>query len=552
MSKNVYSNAIPSGQQKPIPGYEEKSVLNNAGGYGFQIGDFKQLERFLIIGTAGGTYYVTPKDLTKQNMELINKCLNQDWKKTIDMIVDVSDNGRGISNDPCIFALALALSHKGSSESDRLLCLNYAMSKIDVVIRIGTHMFHLNQYLKKLRGVGNSLKRKIGEWYTKKPYESFLYQIGKYQNRDGWTTRDVILRNHIKPHESEEWQNAFRWVLGNPEKPFDKSMLSGLPAFLEEVKSVSSVQELIYLIQKYKAPAECVPNEFKKYPEVWEAMLPDLGIEAITRNLRNMTIYGVFRNKDAVDYVCRQFQDIDRIKKSRLHPIKILNALRVYDKKADYRYSYQESIDDGSEYIPIPDICDALEYAFYNSFNYVEPTGKKFILGVDVSGSMYGNRVVTGVSGGKPTLGYLDAATVAACMAMVMKRVEKNSEIIAFSHDLVPLRISEDTKLTDVIDRMRRIPMGGTDCSLPIADALSRRLNDVDSFVTITDSETWAGRHHPITLLDQYRSRYDRDTKAIVAGVTSTGFSIYDDSPYTLNMVGFDTNFPTIISEFSK
>jgi hypothetical protein len=44
----------------------------------------------------------------------------------------------------------------------------------------------------------------------------------------------------------------------------------------------------------------------------------------------------------------------------------------------------------------------------------------------------------------------------------------------------------------DVIKRIESIPMGGTDCALPMVWARRNKLN-VSGFVTYTDSETWAG-----------------------------------------------------------
>jgi 60 kDa SS-A/Ro ribonucleoprotein len=36
---------------------DPRQVLNNAGGYTFTVDKFKALERFLILGAEGGTYY---------------------------------------------------------------------------------------------------------------------------------------------------------------------------------------------------------------------------------------------------------------------------------------------------------------------------------------------------------------------------------------------------------------------------------------------------------------------------------------------------------------
>lgn len=46
-------------------------VRNNAGGYVFKVSDLTRVRRFLILGTDGGTYYVTEQKLTMENMEAL-------------------------------------------------------------------------------------------------------------------------------------------------------------------------------------------------------------------------------------------------------------------------------------------------------------------------------------------------------------------------------------------------------------------------------------------------------------------------------------------------
>ena len=60
---NISNRKTP--QSEPIIG--ENMIKNNAGGYVYELDKFEQLNRFLIIGTEGGTYYVGEGKLTKDN-----------------------------------------------------------------------------------------------------------------------------------------------------------------------------------------------------------------------------------------------------------------------------------------------------------------------------------------------------------------------------------------------------------------------------------------------------------------------------------------------------
>jgi len=83
------------------------------------------------------------------------------------------------------------------------------------------------------------------------------------------------------------------------------------------------------------------------------------------------------------------------------------------------------------------------------------------------------------------------------------------------------LNISPRMRLAEVIKRIEAIPMGGTNCALPMLWAARNKLN-VSGFVTYTDSETWAGNIHPAQALRQYRSEFVGNAKAVVVGMTPT------------------------------
>jgi 60 kDa SS-A/Ro ribonucleoprotein len=164
----------------------------------------------------------------------------------------------------------------------------------------------------------------------------------------------------------------------------------------------------------------------------------------------------------------------------------------------------------GEGWKPVPQVTDALDEAFYLAFKTIEPTGKNWYLGVDVSGSMGGGEVAGCVG--------LTPREAAAALAMVTARTEDNYVIRAFAdaatgrrmgktasksmhrgYDvaMVPLNITAKQRLDDVVEMTHNLPFGGTDCALPMLDALAEKI-PVDVFCVYTDSETWAGDIQPI------------------------------------------------------
>ena len=99
---------------------------------------------------------------------------------------------------------------------------------------------------------------------------------------------------------------------------------------------------------------------------------------------------------------------------------------------------------------------------------------------------------------------------------------------------------------------MSDLPFGGTDCALPMLYAQARE-REIDTFVIYTDSETWAGDVHPAQALRDYRQASGIDARLVVVGMVSNGFSIADpNDPGMLDVVGFDTATPQLISDFAS
>ena len=158
-AKHVSDSKTPQGEKA-----REDQVVNSAGGYVFQIDGWKRLERFLILGNEGGTYYATERKLTIENCYTIKHLLNEDGKRVIDIIVEISDSGRAPKNAPAIFALAVA----SVFEEEEIRA--YANKNMPKVCRFSTDLFNwVNavNYLKEGRKA-KGLQRAISRWYTQK------------------------------------------------------------------------------------------------------------------------------------------------------------------------------------------------------------------------------------------------------------------------------------------------------------------------------------------------------------------------------------------------
>lgn len=568
---------IQTHQRTQAPDRPEQ-VKNNEGGYVFKLDPIAQLRRFLTMGTAGGTFYVGETALTQESGLLV-LALTRDastHKQLVDTIVEISLAGRAPMQAPTLFALAIACQH-GSTEDKQ-----YARKQITKVVRTGTHLFTFVGYLQQFGGWSRGLRKAVGAWYTEKNADQLAYQLIKYRSREGFTHRDVLRLCHpaikldkdtlaliaLLEEKEEDWSEELRaqvdeierkranidWSIKYSQRDyspignvspiitgFEKCWLEGadIPAILSEYPNI---------------PWEGLPDEYMNEPKVWDKMLDNgVPVGALLRQLPRLTRMGMVPQMGGrTDEIVGMLTNAEALEKARIHPFNVLLALRTY------RQGHGES----SHWTPTAKIIDGLDEMFYNSFRFVEPTGKRTMQAIDISSSM--TSYAAGKRGRKGVTSLpMNCAEVAAAMAMVTVRTEPNQMTVGFAARsgratrdprdsvLVDLPISARQRLDDVQSSLRGLVFGGTDCALPML-AAERHGLEIDTFVVYTDNETGHGDIHPFQALKQYRRKSGIDAKLVVVSLTPTSFSIADPSDSgMLDISGFDAAMPNLISDFS-
>jgi 60 kDa SS-A/Ro ribonucleoprotein len=537
-------------QWVPLPG----QVPNSAGGHAWAVDVWARLRRFLVLGSEGGSYYAGEWKLTRENALAVEQAVREDGLRAVEEIVRVSGEGRAPKNDPALYALALAAG-LGDEPTRKA-----ALDALPRVARTGTHLFQFATFVEGFRGWGRSLRRAVGRWYADKPVDVLAYQAVKYRQRGGVSHRDLLRLAHParsvgagnpRLEVGDEQARLFEWIVRG-------GSTDGLPRLVEgftRAQVAATPREAAALVREYRLPREAVQPEHLTSPEVWEALLEEMPMTALVRNLATMTRAGVLAPGSAgTARVLEQLADAERIHEARLHPIAVLAALRTYASGRGVRGR--------GEWNPVAAIVDALDAAFYTAFGNVEPAGKRMLLALDVSGSMTGGSVA-----GVPGLSPRDAS---AALALVTAATEPQHEIVGFyagmggfakrrrralylgADGLTPLAISPRQRLDDAVKAVSGLPFGGTDCALPMlyAQTLER---EIDAFVIYTDSETWVGDVHPTQALRDYRRASGIDARLVVVGMVSNGFSIADPAdPGMLDVVGFDTATPQLVSDFAR
>lgn len=138
-------------------------------------------------------------------------------------------------------------------------------------------------------------------------------------------------------------------------------------------------------------------------------------------------------------------------------------------------------------------------------------------------------------------------------MAMVTARTEQNYHLTGFGTDIRDLPITRQSSLREVMAVLRESTYGGTDCAIPILHALHQGWNTIDGFAIYTDNDTWGGRVHPKTALEQYRERTGMNARLVSVSMLANNTTIADGSvPWMFDFVGMSTDTPRQVGMYLK
>jgi 60 kDa SS-A/Ro ribonucleoprotein len=539
---------------------DPRQQRNAAGGYVFETDELSRLRRFLTIGTQGGTYYTGERELTKENATALLDLIRTRGLDVVAEIVAISTAGRAPKQNPAIFALA-ACAGVGDGETRAA-----ALAVLPQVARTGTHLFLFAQYVEQFRGWGRGLRRAVAGWYLSKPVDRLAYQLIKYRQRNGWTHRDLLRLSHPKIElftgEDEDgavWVDgdglarslAFEFACGRlpaatAELPTAFDSLRLIEGF-QRAQASPNANETARLVQKYGLPWEALIPEHLNSPAVWVAMLEKrMPQTALMRNLPKITQVGLMSSVAVRANICEQLAT--GMAQAKVHPVNVLIALRTY--------AGGHSVRGSASWEPDRRVVDALDAGFYEAFGGVEPSGKRTLIALDVSGSM-GYQNIAGLP--------ITPREAAAAMAMVTLATEPDVEVVGFTSDgrrsgwgwrneyngISVLDLSPRRRLDDVVRYVSGLPFGGTDCALPWTWALEQG-REFDTIATYTDNETWAGPIHVHQATRRYREQTGIPARSITCAMTATSWSVNDPTDQlALDVAGFDSAVPNLIADFS-
>lgn len=525
-------------------------VMNNAGGYVYEASQWDILDRFLILGSENDSFYVSSQVLTFENTKNLLKCIETDGLRVVNKIVQISDSGRALKNDSAIYALAMCVGFGNPTVKKE------ALNKMRMVVRTGTHLFFFVETLQKIKeyladnpdiehsfGWGRSLRKAISSWYTSKALDELVYQLIKYKHRQNWRHYDVFNLAHPKP-KIDTHKYIFQTIVkgfSDKDLNLDNNFSAPIRKIMEKYIIGSNithfvgddVDKMIALIRKYNLPREVIPTKMLKNPEIWEAMLQiGMPVMAMIRNIRNMRNVGLLTPRSVSEsIVVGTLSDTDKLKAARIHPMHLLLA---YYQNRDYGVMSNR-------------IKNGLIDAFNKSFEFVETTNKRYMMALDVSGSMSCGFNCAG--GGNFRISSSEAM---AAVFYSICRAEKNSLFGVFDDEFTIVDFDFNKSYEEFVTYTRNYyRFGDTDITQTIQYLMDNNIA-VDTIVVGSDGESWCEDSPFDVMIQKYRDKIGIPVKCVFADTVANDWSICSlHDPYSINVVGFDASLPRLIQEFT-
>lgn len=476
-----------------------KIVKSHQGGETYQLkkGDLNRLTRFLIMGTETGSFYQTTQKLTLENTQIAQKQLDK-GPEAVTEIVRVSHEGLAEKQDAILFTLALATRSKNDETRSAAyqavipVCrtLSQLCSFLDYRFALGGYDNgkHVGEKIKNARdkkgkpiterygshASSMGLRTAIQNWLNAQSDADLAYQIMKYPNRAGLSFRDILRIAKPTPKSLTRSSLYQYGTKGDYDlAQMDETISSRLVAAGIVGHADVQVEAAANMIREFDLPREVVRNDLLNDVNIWTALLQNMPVTAMIRNLGKMTSVGVFTSDENRTLVIDRLNDEQRIKGSRIHPLKVYAAINTYNEgrglKGDLRWN------------PDRKIQSALDDAFDLSFKNVVPSNKEILVALDTSSSMGNMAGVSSMS---------SAAGLSALMALIILRTEPNAEPVAITHEIKKLKIHGNMRPLDAMKAVGDVLGGGTDLGLPFT--VAKHNPHFDAIVFFTDSENGA------------------------------------------------------------
>lgn len=415
-------------------------TTNAAGGRAYALSHQMALLQYAVTGTFNDTFYTGAEAQLNDVLKFAQACDSQ-W------IARVAIYARqyGFMKDAPAFLVAF-LSTRPEKE-----LFNFTFDAvIDNVGMARTFVQMMRSGVVGRKSLGSTPKKAVARLLNTLSGDKVFFQCAGTSP----SIEDVLRLTHAKPRDAEH-DALFGYLLG---KDYLWENLPSTVKAFEDYKSGRSTEVPHVDFRRLTA--------LQLTTEQWRAIGRQMTWNQLRLNLNTLARHDAF-DTEFTQYVATRLRDVEAIKRQKVLPFAVYNALSNLDAK-----------------VP-PSVRSALGFcldqSLYNAPELTEPT----LILTDSSGSM--TTAITG-NRGSATSSLQCVGAAAMFAASLLKRNPDNVTVIPFDTVLHPVKLNPRDSLESITRDLTRNG-GGTDCSCGIRWALhSAKWKNI---LIISDNESW-------------------------------------------------------------
>jgi len=183
---------------------QDEGIVTGSSPSLWPVDDLNRLRRNLCVESE---FYQCDGTLVIKHMDcLYNLIANQQGIKVVREIEEFSKNGRTAKQHSLLLALAVC------ARSEDLKTKQAAYRALPEICRIPTYLFLFVKFVEDLgkitdtkqsTGWGRALRRAVSSWYLTKDPKQLAVFVTKYQQRNGWSHKDLLRLSHTNPKENK-------------------------------------------------------------------------------------------------------------------------------------------------------------------------------------------------------------------------------------------------------------------------------------------------------------------------------------------------------------
>lgn len=434
---------------------------NEAGGLAYALPPKAALAQLAATGCLSTTFYADASAQLDAVLQLIDKVDDNVFLAKL----AVYSRERALMKDMPV-ALTLALSKR-----DRELFRKAFARVVDNGRTLRTFFQLLRSGRFGRKGLSYALQKAVQGWLNRASVGALLSaSIGNDPS-----LRDVMRLARPTPPDNAR-RALFGFLTGSPVEKWAPATADDLPAEVRDLiayRRADSAPEQVAILARNRFRWDLLADAARG-PEVWKAIASQMGAQALRMNLNTLTRHGVLADAETVSYVAGRLADADEVRRSRQFPYQFFAAY----------------LNAGGE---VPGaIRQALESAAEAACGNVPALPGPVVIGLDVSGSM--GSAVTGTRG-RGQASKMRCVDVAALFAAAVLRRNPGSVVIPFDTTAHHAEVSPSESILSLAARLSGYGGGGTNCSLPLAEAATGRYRErrFAGCVLVSDNESWVG-----------------------------------------------------------